>query len=362
MRGSLAQGPFGPWWFQCDPRVATLPAADVGGLTLLLSHWWASGSLPADDESLAALSRLGDAWGRSRLRACLALFFNRDADTLTSIDLAPHRAAREEIRAKRAAAGRASGMARRTPVEHVFNSCSTGVQHVSVPNRDPARKAKDDGVLYVPVSADGTDAGAETSSAPHTPLIERASCDDSLLVGGGGGGDVEQLEMFAPPPRRVRGTPRRSKASREQLEAASAVADAYVAQVQSIYARTAQAEKNIAHWMAKGFKAEDLLRAVTNYAAFCERYGKAADYRSAPHNFFGVRKPAFHAYLKEQHGANTKPPARLADGVSRVRDDRNDYESRFRRVEADAPAVLHAPPAEVRAEHAPQPVANPFAS
>ena len=41
----LAATPFGPWWFATDARVSALPAADVGGLALLLSHWWTSGDL-----------------------------------------------------------------------------------------------------------------------------------------------------------------------------------------------------------------------------------------------------------------------------------------------------------------------------
>ena len=330
MRGQVAFS-----WFATDPRVATLPAADVGGLALLLAHWWAAGSLPADDDSLAALSRLGAAWAGSRLRSVLATFFEAAGDALRSIDLAPVREADEAVRAKRRKAGQASAAARcRTPVEHVLNTCSTHVQQVFNGEANGRTKSNDANDLGRERLAMAAAAAEAARIPPHTPLIERAKkCHSSLK--GGEGGDDGQLDLFGGEPERPRPKPKRSAGSQEQLRAAADLVDDYVATVATAHRRTLNAERNVAHWLAKGVPAADFKKATRNYAAYCDRLGRAAQYRMAPHRFFGVKDPEFRSFLKEIPVDATSQPFGNPGGSSRVRDERNDYSEVVRVIKAD---------------------------
>ena len=347
----LAATPFGPWWFATDARVSALPAADVGGLALLLSHWWTSGDLPADDESLAALSRLGVSWGTSRLRACLSRFFETIGGVLRSLDLAPVREADRAVREKRRQAGLASGAARRrTPVEHPLNTCSTPVQRVFNKSSNEGVKSNDDTGLSGPGSRSGVPGPLAADVPPHTPLIERVSSCNLPLEGGGRGG---QLDLFAetPPPSAPRKVPRRAASPARFLEAATSVVDHYVATVQSAYRRTAAADRNCAHWLARGHTVESLKAAVGHYSDYCDRVGRSSEFRKSPHKFFGIKDPEFLEFMKEKKIDVRHQPQSHVGGSARIRDERNDYDALVVRVRSDdVPAAPGVPAARAPAD------------
>lgn len=98
--------------------------------------------------------------------------------------------------------------------------------------------------------------------------------------------------------------PRKSlKPTQEQQDAATRVCDAYQRQVGSMHPRTAQADRNAARWLSRGYTEAELLKAVQNYAQHLERSQRPEEFRKSCSNFFGVSDPHFKVYLKgDQQG------------------------------------------------------------
>lgn len=377
MRGTAAGFRIDAPSFLNDPRTASFTAADVGALVLLTCHAWAGGGeIPSDPETLAAWSRLGDAWPGSKVAKALHLFFRIGVNRLVSIDLEPQMARDSRERENKAAAGRASGRARRTAVQHLFNRCSTPVRQVfdatgdaSVATRagvQPAAAAPNaPGRVECSVSGppeaggsagidDGGDgAPGDLSFPPHTPLIRDVL---SSLSGDGGVGEGETkkacpVDLFGSP-LEPRGRPKARKPTQEDRDAASLIVDAYIDEVRPEEARTARADANVSKWIAEGASLEDLRSSVRHYARLCDRTNRDPQYRKAPHNFFGRESAFWRAYTKEPTSEHryTGPTGRIRTGKS--------YEGigvTVSTAEPDPAAVADAP-----GEQAPEHRANPF--
>jgi hypothetical protein len=102
------------------PDAASMAGPDRAGLIDLLALAWQStvaggdGTVPADDDSLAQLTRLGDGWPTSLLRARLSLWFEPAAGgRLACRALAPALAGLQRHLSGSAKGGRASGVSRR---------------------------------------------------------------------------------------------------------------------------------------------------------------------------------------------------------------------------------------------------------
>jgi uncharacterized protein YdaU (DUF1376 family) len=343
MRGTAAGFRIDAGSFLTDPRTVTFSAADLGGLVLLMSHAWVGGGeIPSDPDTLAALSRLGPLWASSRLAACIHLFFRIGVSRLVSIDLESQKRHMARVSETKAEAGRASGRRRRTPVEHMSNICSTGVQQVfgEYRSRDlEAQKGVQPSEQPVPATVpvkcsvigppetplvasetDATDAhSGEFPLPPHTPLYRESSI--SSLSGDGGVGEEGEktpiaVDLFGTPIPRP-GRPKKRRPTPADIEAASLVVDAYILEVGPEESRTRQADQNVAKWIAEGASVEDLRMAIRNYARMCDRTNRDAHYRKAPHNFFGRQNAFWKSHVKEP--SNDAPGNRQHGPVGRVR-------------------------------------------
>ncbi len=391
MRGADADGfRITPAMLQ-TPRFAVLTACDLGGLVNLWASAWAGGGLlPADDLSLAALSRLGPAWAGSGLRAKLRLFFDDKDGQLAAADLAPQIAKKAAVSASRQAAGIASGEARRTLVEHVLNKCSTRVPDrpawgpERVPADAPRRARKPRASVQLAQgsgSSGGSPAGAENCTANPESEPPRAPCKVDPCISlnplsspleGVQGEEAVQLDLFgepvaaaAPAARPVKsaaGKPRPTSADRA---AAAAVGDLYVEMVRPAYPRTAQAEKNVVTLITRGYTAEQFVASVKNYAAWCDLLGKEGKFRKKPSNYFGVTDDAeFKDFITASPGSGA---AGRSDGDSggraRVRGNLESYAGVAQRIRTDEEAPAQLPPAAPAAGPAdgvPEHPRNPF--
>lgn len=116
------------WLASIDISLMTL--AEEGAYHRLLCWAWTQEDcgLPADDESLANLSRLGEGWIDSKVK--ILKKFRRDGSRLFNDRLLIERRKQEDFRKKASAAGKASaikrfGNARSTHVEQTRNKRST---------------------------------------------------------------------------------------------------------------------------------------------------------------------------------------------------------------------------------------------
>lgn len=348
-----------PALFTTDARTLGLGPCEIGGLVLLLSHAWAAGGrVPGDDESLAALTRLGPSWEGSTLRARLGRFFvENDQGGLASIDLAPQIEYRHHLSEANRKGGLASGRARkRTNAERTLNDRSTNVERsfaVPVSNCTPSGRVHDpetDSSTHEPPQFTPPEAPPVGGSGcapdvfslpPHTPLYRDSSSSlefsspeekkggpDGQDTGGSGGcggqeGEAIGIDLFGVPilPRRRKA--RKARPTAAHREEAALVVDAYVEEVGSDHLRHKQADDSVAAILANGIAtAEDLRAAIRNYAREADRLGRDPQYRYSPHNFFSRTKMIFRRYVKEEpkndarKGGNTGRPGRVRTGAN----------------------------------------------
>lgn len=339
-----------------EVRFAALSAADLGALLCLWSAAWQSGgTLPRDDCVLAALSRLGEGWACSRLWASLPLFFRREADHLVAVDLADQLAKKESISAKRSRAGKASGASRSTRVQHLPNTCSTRVEHVTEPARKRVRKPRKSKELDQPSRKDNDGPGAAQCAPPmrDTSKEVKESLEELSHPPGGSGG----VDLFGNPlePSRPRPAPRGPSPEQGVVDGIVAY---FVEKTQNVHPPTDAARRGVRGWMKKGYTREQLCACVDNYLAWCEALGRDGQFRKSPDKFFGVEDGGFFkGYLQPVALPASKNPAAPAragfaagdvGGGSRIRRETRSYDHvKIIRIGTPAPGGapdLPAPP------------------
>lgn len=165
-------------------RIALMTPAEEGGYIRLLCHDWTNDGIPNDDDQLAALSRLGDAWFNGSAQVLKACFSNHPAKVgfLTNPRLQDERQKQAEWReAKRD--GGVKGANRRwgrdVPVDQWFRG------DTPVPDRkNPSDQTVSDGSpIGNPSEKDGSSSSSSPSSTREPPLGGPPSLNEVLAWG-----------------------------------------------------------------------------------------------------------------------------------------------------------------------------------
>ncbi len=184
MRGQL---PIDAQAWLTDPSVSTLSAQEQGGLVNLLCHAWVSTDLtvPADLASLAAMTRLGDAFSDSRLHASLLLWFRpivpvpAGGPRLSCTLLEPYAKKREAlsaVRRKVATEGRALTKSRAIAGGLLSNCSANGEQKLVA----MAAVGEGEGANPLP----GMQSGNGVHANPGPPARATPAADETAEVAG----------------------------------------------------------------------------------------------------------------------------------------------------------------------------------
>lgn len=304
----------GRQWRELTERAGLDDASQLGLLNLLIWAWTSPGcALPADD--MARLSRMGEAWGPSKLKDRLGMWFEElPSGHWQARDLAEQQARRlyrsDQTRKAAQARWHSGRSAGGNPDAHANASKRTAAGDRTARNPDaqtclrpktrteegrpcpPPTPPPTAHAHYTPPAATPTfsqpcaneppPAMQTHSERPPHGCVFSSSLEEERNThtpNGGGGGANADARLF--PAMLLDEMPARQ------------IVDAYMDKVQPGYPASMNVVRAVSWWLTHGQSEELMLRAVENYADAMNKLDKPARYRKSAATFFSRQDPAF---------------------------------------------------------------------